>query len=320
MLEHRWLAQAERLSFFVCVCVCAFVSVVGGSRQQKAFAFTPSSFMCLTCHAALLSHPQAAVPPCVFACCRVQHPLACCFLALTFTSPPVASPTPRHSFCPCREKAQEESGNAKVVEVEQTTEERFNLAPHQIPNTENPFSLLFHYFIAFFVKLKNQLLRGLFYNVHTTGTEDEHTQSIHQAAEVFDPHTEQVYKYLQVFSACCVSFAHGANDVANAVGGHCRGQLVLDAHGSRAGWWGGHFPYCQALATRAGCQPQRLLVAQSSLLASVGRCRPDPARSRRCCGPTICPRLRPLLRYMVRLPDRQDHVVGRRPQVDLSPR
>ncbi len=28
----------------------------------------------------------------------------------------------------------------------------------------------------------------------------------------------QVYKYLQVFSACAVSFAHGANDVANAVG------------------------------------------------------------------------------------------------------
>ncbi len=41
---------------------------------------------------------------------------------------------------------------------------------------------------------------------------------MHAAAEVFDPETEQVYKYLQVFSACAVSFAHGANDVANAVG------------------------------------------------------------------------------------------------------
>ena len=41
---------------------------------------------------------------------------------------------------------------------------------------------------------------------------------MHAAAEVFNPETEQVYKYLQVFSACAVSFAHGANDVANAVG------------------------------------------------------------------------------------------------------
>ena len=49
----------------------------------------------------------------------------------------------------------------------------------------------------------------------------EHDQTIHDmhaAAEVFSPETEQVYKYLQVFSACAVSFAHGANDVANAVG------------------------------------------------------------------------------------------------------
>jgi hypothetical protein len=41
---------------------------------------------------------------------------------------------------------------------------------------------------------------------------------MHAAAEIFNPETEQVYKYLQVFSACAVSFAHGANDVANAVG------------------------------------------------------------------------------------------------------
>lgn len=115
------------------------------------------------------------------------------------------------------EKAAEENGG-KEIEIEKTTEERFNLSPHAIPDTENPFSLIFHYVVAFFVAMKNQLLRGLFYNVHVTGTEDAHTQSIHQAAEVFDPHTEQVYKYLQVFSACCVSFAHGANDVANSIG------------------------------------------------------------------------------------------------------
>ena len=36
--------------------------------------------------------------------------------------------------------------------------------------------------------------------------------------EKFFDETENVYKYLQVFSSCCVAFAHGANDVANAIG------------------------------------------------------------------------------------------------------
>ncbi len=47
---------------------------------------------------------------------------------------------------------------------------------------------------------------------------DARVQAIHENAEVFDPKTEEVYKILQVFSACSVSFTHGANDVANAVG------------------------------------------------------------------------------------------------------
>ncbi|PNG99061.1 Sodium-dependent phosphate transporter 1-B, partial [Tetrabaena socialis] len=47
---------------------------------------------------------------------------------------------------------------------------------------------------------------------------DSDIHNMHAAAEVFKPETEQVYKYLQVFSACAVAFAHGANDVANAVG------------------------------------------------------------------------------------------------------
>jgi sodium-dependent phosphate transporter len=38
------------------------------------------------------------------------------------------------------------------------------------------------------------------------------------SVELFDTKTEEIYKYLQVFSACSVAFAHGANDVANAVG------------------------------------------------------------------------------------------------------
>ena len=41
---------------------------------------------------------------------------------------------------------------------------------------------------------------------------------IHTKAEKFDPKTEEVFKYLQIFTAICGSFGHGANDVANAIG------------------------------------------------------------------------------------------------------
>lgn len=47
---------------------------------------------------------------------------------------------------------------------------------------------------------------------------DSALQGIHDQAEKFDPRTEQVFKYLQIISAAAMSFAHGANDVANAVG------------------------------------------------------------------------------------------------------
>ena len=54
---------------------------------------------------------------------------------------------------------------------------------------------------------------------HTAVIEgDDIVSSIHENAEVFNPKTEELFKYLQVFTAVCDSFSHGANDVANAVG------------------------------------------------------------------------------------------------------
>lgn len=45
-----------------------------------------------------------------------------------------------------------------------------------------------------------------------------YVSGIHSNAEKFDPRAEEVFKFVQVFTAICDSFAHGANDVANAVG------------------------------------------------------------------------------------------------------
>jgi sodium-dependent phosphate transporter len=41
---------------------------------------------------------------------------------------------------------------------------------------------------------------------------------LHEKAEKFDYKTEELFKYLQIFTAICDSFSHGANDVANAIG------------------------------------------------------------------------------------------------------
>ena len=40
--------------------------------------------------------------------------------------------------------------------------------------------------------------------------EDPVVAAIHANAEVFDPKAEAVFRYLQVFSAICVTFSHGA--------------------------------------------------------------------------------------------------------------
>jgi solute carrier family 20 (sodium-dependent phosphate transporter) len=42
--------------------------------------------------------------------------------------------------------------------------------------------------------------------------------SIHANAEQFDPEVEVVFSYLQVFSAICVMFAHGAGEVGYMTG------------------------------------------------------------------------------------------------------
>ena len=52
----------------------------------------------------------------------------------------------------------------------------------------------------------------------TNERERERVTRLHNTAERFDDKTEHSFKYLQIFTAMCDSFSHGANDVANAIG------------------------------------------------------------------------------------------------------
>ncbi len=55
--------------------------------------------------------------------------------------------------------------------------------------------------------------------------------NIHKNAEKFDKKTEEVFKYLQIFTAICDSFSHGANDVANAIGPFASIYLIYNSGG-----------------------------------------------------------------------------------------
>ncbi|CAM9299458.1 unnamed protein product [Choristocarpus tenellus] len=55
-------------------------------------------------------------------------------------------------------------------------------------------------------------------DIHASVKDSQYVSGIHDNAEKFDPRSEEVFKYVQIFTAICDSFSHGANDVANAMG------------------------------------------------------------------------------------------------------
>ncbi|KAF6259740.1 sodium/phosphate symporter [Scenedesmus sp. NREL 46B-D3] len=80
---------------------------------------------------------------------------------------------------------------------------------------------------AYFNRFRNVALSGITHDIHKEVKQDEGIMAMHADAERCDPRTEEVLKVLQVktrlmVKLCnhrlCMSFAHGANDVANAIG------------------------------------------------------------------------------------------------------
>ncbi|GFH30010.1 phosphate transporter, partial [Haematococcus lacustris] len=67
-------------------------------------------------------------------------------------------------------------------------------------------------------KTKKALLHGTSVDVHEVVEDDPLVAAIHANAEHFDPRVEFTFSYLQVFSAICVVFAHGAGEVGYMAG------------------------------------------------------------------------------------------------------
>ncbi|KFY12499.1 hypothetical protein V492_03838 [Pseudogymnoascus sp. VKM F-4246] len=85
-----------------------------------------------------------------------------------------------------------------------------------------------HNLKAFFVRLPAHivcgLLYGVYYDIHSSqigilGTpEGRRMAVVYDHATKYENEVEYLYSFVQIITACTASFAHGANDVGNAVG------------------------------------------------------------------------------------------------------
>lgn len=68
-------------------------------------------------------------------------------------------------------------------------------------------------------------------DINMSEKEKNQIEIMHNSAEKYDPKHEELFKYLQVFTAICDSFSHGANDVANAIGPFATIYTIYNSNG-----------------------------------------------------------------------------------------
>lgn len=78
-------------------------------------------------------------------------------------------------------------------------------------------------------KISHHVSKNLNRDSHAIVLEDATTAAVHDNCEVFDEKTEMFFRYVQVFTCCCDSFSHGANDVANSIGPFAAIYVVYNA-------------------------------------------------------------------------------------------